>query len=301
MLLLSLNSPTGSKEVHFPTEWAELSAEQLQAYCNFIYPYRGQVFQVFESNLLIKEGREDQYFQMANAMLFSLLNISIQEYLQFDGEAVRQLIYDEKVLQFLFLEYNLWINPIQQLSVVERSRNARKVVYYGPINGFAQLSLSEFLDADEAYRNYLKATNDVTLSEVEMLIQLVAILYREQKENYNPKSPDTNGDCREKYNDLTVQYRIEDISKIDTSILLSIFIWFESAKNIITEKYQVCFKSSPDSGHVEPSRDIDPILTISRNMQNYDYFKNAPAMLVLEDIKKQILNAEELKAKQKTT
>lgn len=298
MLILSLTSPTQTKEVQFPTEWTELSAAQLQAYCNFIYPYRGQVFEVIENKLYIKEGREEQYFEMANAMLFSLLNLPMEEYLQFDGEAFRQLIYDEKVLRFLFLEYDLWINPITQIHAPGRE----PIFYFGPTTGFAQLTLSEFLDADEAYRNYLELRNSDTavIEPVEMvevrnaLVQLVSILYREQQKNYDPRSPDTNGDCREKYNDLTVQYRTEDISRVDPSLLLSIFIWFESAKNIVTQKYQVCFK-----GAAGQASDIDPILTISRSMLNYEMFKAAPAMLVLEDVKKQILEAEELKSKSK--
>lgn len=286
MIELALHFTPKPKVINFPSEWEELTAPQVEAYCRYVYPYRNQVFEVLNNELYIKEFREPQFIEICRAMLFSIIGIKLNQFNKIHNKIIKQLIFKEKILHFLFLEYNLWINPMPKLSVVERSRNAKKA-YYGPINGFAEISLSEFLDADEAYRSYLNN------SDITELNNFVAILYREKSADFNPKSPSTNGDCREPYNDLTVKFRVDNIAKLSLTKKLAVFIWFESCKNFITEKYEVIFKSS---GQTESEADaIDPILQISRNALNYNQFKNLPVMLIFEDIKKQNLESEKIK------
>lgn len=286
MIEIALHFARNPQVINFPTEWEELTAAQVEAYCLYVYPYRNQVFQVMDGELYIKEFREAQFVEICRAMLFSIIGINFKQFNKIHNQIIQDLIFEEKILHFLFLEYNLWINPMPKLSVVERSRNAKKV-YYGPVNGFAEITLAEFLDADELYRSYLEN------SEVADLDNFVAILYREKSKDFNPKSPTTNGDCREPYNDLTVKFRIDHIAKLPLTKKLAVFIWFESCKNFITDKYEVIFKSStPADGTAD---EIDPILQISRNALNYNQFKNLPVMLIFEDIKKQIQENEKLK------
>lgn len=289
MIEIALHFTKNPKIINFPSEWEELTAAQVEAYCRYVYPYRQQVFEVVDNELYIKEFRDEQFIEICRAMLFSIIGIKFIQFNKIHNKIIKELIFKEKILHFLFLEYNLWINPMPQLSVVERSRNAKKV-YYGPVNGFAEITLSEFLDADEAYRTYLNT------SDVADLDNFIAIIYREKSKDFNPKSPDTNGDCREPYNDLTVKYRLENISKLPLAKKLVPFIWFESCKNFITDKYEVIFSASDTERSRSAEADaIDPILQISRNALNYNKFKNLPVMLVFEDIKKQILETEKLK------
>jgi hypothetical protein len=280
MIELALHFIPKPKVINFPTEWEELTAPQVEAYCRYVYPYRQQVFEVLDNQLYIKEFREPQFIEICRAMLFSIIGIKLNQFNKIHNKIIKQLIFEEKILHFLFLEYNLWVNPMPE--IVKPS-----FAYYGPVSGFAEISLSEFLDADEAYRSYLAN------SEVTELNHFVAILYREKSADFNPKSPSTNGDCREPYNDLTVKFRVDNIAKLSLTKKLAVFIWFESCKNFITEKYEVIFKSS---GQTESQADaIDPILQISRNALNYNQFKNLPVMLIFEDIKKQNLESEKIK------
>lgn len=280
MIEIALHFTPKPKVINFPSEWEELTAPQVEAYCRYVFPYRQQVFEVIDNELFIKEFREEQFIEICRAMLFSIIGIKLIQFNKIHDKIIKDLIFNEKILHFLFLEYNLWVNPMPEIV-------KPNFAYYGPVNGFAEITLAEFLDADEAYRSYLNN------SDVADLDNFIAILYREKSKDFNPKSPDTNGDCREPYNDLTCKFRLENISKLPLAKKLVPFIWFESCKNFITEKYEVIFKSS---GQTETEADaIDPILQISRNALNYNKFKNLPVMLVFEDIKKQFQETERLK------
>lgn len=288
MIEIALHFTPKPKVINFPSKWEEITAPQVEAYCRFVYPYRQQVFEVINNELFIKEFREEQFIEICRAMLFCIIGIKFTQFNKIHNKIIKDLIFKEKILHFLFLEYNLWVNPMPEIKCKDVQLNV-STTYYGPLNGFAEITLAEFLDADEAYRNYL---NNLDITDLE---QFVSIIYREKSKDFNPKSPDTNGDCREPYNELTCKFRLENISKLPLDKKLVPFIWFESCKNFITEKYEVIFKSSGQTEGEADADAIDPILQISRNALNYNQFKNLPVMLVFEDIKKQFQETERFK------
>ena len=108
---------------------------------------------------------------------------------------------------------------------------------YGPSDDCKNLVFIEFIMAERNYAKFRKT------GEVQFLDNLIAILYRRKKENYNPTSVNYDGDIRERYNDDLVEGRAKKISKLDINIKLAILTYYHGCRDHIIgqKKFSLVF------------------------------------------------------------
>jgi hypothetical protein len=121
---------------------------------------------------------------------------------------------------------------------------------YGPEDHLKNIVFIEFIKAE---RNYTRFTRT---GEIKYLNELVAILYRPKKKNYNPESPDHDGDIREKYNDYNVVSRVDLVSRISLRKRLAILLYYYGCRKFIIDSplYKEIFVKE-DKKKVEEMRD----------------------------------------------
>jgi hypothetical protein len=119
---------------------------------------------------------------------------------------------------------------------------------YGPADHMKNLVFIEFIKAENNYNKFRKT------GKIENLDNLVAILYRPKKENYEPTSPNHDGDIRERYNDYTFELRAKQIRRLDIRIKLAIMMHFYGSRQFIIGRKQFSHVfTSETKGKVEKS------------------------------------------------
>lgn len=110
--------------------------------------------------------------------------------------------------------------------------------FYAPADDLKNLTIDEFRFTDPLYINYKKTKN------IDFLDALVAVLYRPKRKDYNPSSPEFNGDVREDFNEhLTVKYA-KKVAKLSEHKKHLIYLAYEGARNQIITDCPNLFNSS---------------------------------------------------------
>lgn len=116
--------------------------------------------------------------------------------------------------QFLFDKNTLTRNAIPKYKKL-----------YGPTDEFTNMIVSEFIFAEQSYRQY-KDDHQTVQAKEDHLNNLIAVIYRPGKKGYN-LSVNVDGDVRQPFNDnLTLQYK-NRVARWPKIIKLSILHWFE--------------------------------------------------------------------------
>jgi hypothetical protein len=114
---------------------------------------------------------------------------------------------------------------------------------YGPADAFDNLTMGEW-NACEIYYDLLVQHEDEGA-----LTNLVAVLYRRAKENYNTKL-DSDGDIRVEFNPNEISYHAKTVKRWPLNVKLAILFWYDGCREHLKSLYDL-FGSGGD-GTEEP-------------------------------------------------
>lgn len=113
--------------------------------------------------------------------------------------------------------------------------------FYGPAKEFNNLTLSEFHWCEIYYRQLATGEN-----KEQALNNLVAVLYRPSKPNYNNRlNPD--GDTRKPFNSHVIPYYSNTISKWPEDIKQAILRYYDGCREYIAALYDKLFSGTGDA------------------------------------------------------
>lgn len=113
--------------------------------------------------------------------------------------------------------------------------------YYGPSEGLCNLTLSEFYFTEKAYSNIVENKNDA-----EALNELVAILYRPAKPNYDI-AKNLDGDCRIAFNNNATDFYKKQISQWATDVKQAILLFYDGCRKKIADENPEIFSGTSSS------------------------------------------------------
>ncbi|WP_276496736.1 hypothetical protein [Pontibacter litorisediminis] len=108
-------------------------------------------------------------------------------------------------------------------------------VLYGPDERFRNLTFAEFIYTETLYTRLAKKLDEETLD------RLIAVLYRPQRQNYNPASPNYKGDIREDFNEHLFAGREPLIRQLPMHYKLAILAWYRGCKKELEALYDKVF------------------------------------------------------------
>jgi len=116
---------------------------------------------------------------------------------------------------------------------------------YGPSDGLSNLLCSEYIHAETAFDAFKRT------GRWQYALRLAAILYRPEKTNFNPDSPDYNGDPREAFNDFLVPDRCKKLESLDTKYISAVLMWYSACRDWIRKTWPEPFEADSASAAVD--------------------------------------------------
>lgn len=281
MIELQIHNRKGHTVHMVPESWSELTREQLIMYATIVYPHRKKMFSIEnEKDLVVNDGWQEVFDNVRMGMLYALVNIPFKQFAKLTDEFVHDMLYCMRIVDFIFMEYDLDSNLIASVEVDEKK-------YYGPVS-FELLTWDEFAYADKHFIDFVKEAKEESLN------QFFAALYRAQKINYNPADPSSDGDIREPFNLHTIEYRLPDIAKISQAEKIAALIWYECERDVMIANNEVVFTGAGAAGKLSPA---ETVLHIAGGLANFSLVRNSPALLVVSDLKRMITEHNNMKRK----
>jgi hypothetical protein len=198
-----------------PENWNELTAKQLV-----------EIVDIIHNNNSKPEVKELM-------ILKCLLNCSWFKFLRYSSDLKTRLI---KHIQWIADDKLRLTEPI--ISSYRNNIFCKKL--YSPDKEFNNLKMIEFHYAEVAYRFLVETKNDKYLDE------LVAILYRSGKENYDYKrNPD--GDIRIDFKGTDVDYHKKIVAKWPRAVKQSILMWYNGCREMLVEDYPLVYGGTPST------------------------------------------------------
>jgi hypothetical protein len=248
-------------------------------YAAIVYPYRKKMFRIEnDTDIVVNDGWEDVYQRVSLGMLYALLNIPHEQFILLSDEFIHDLLYGMRVLNFIFMEYDLEPNLIASVDT-----NGKK--YYGP-SSFELLTWDEFSFADTHFIDFVKTANEDSLN------LFFAALYRLAKNKYNPADPNTDGDIREPFNMHTIEYRLSDIKSVSQAEKIAALIWYECQREVMINDNDIVFTGAETTEQMPPA---ETVLHIAGGLANFNLVRTSPALLVVSDLKRIILESKKMK------
>ncbi|WP_022821917.1 hypothetical protein [Hymenobacter norwichensis] len=168
-------------------------------------------------------------------LLSVLLDVPLALVIHFTDVQVAQLLW---LTDFLLEENSL---TEQKLGSVQLPawRDPLRRTFYGPREHFRNMSFAEFIFADAYFVRYSQDR-----SQVAMLDKLVAVLYRPQRRNYDPNSPEFGGDRREDFNEHLLEKRVFMLEALPSTEKLAIYTWYAGCRKALEYAYPDVFTSA---------------------------------------------------------
>ena len=112
---------------------------------------------------------------------------------------------------------------------------------YGPDDDFNNLLLVEFHYTETAYNRLINGKDPDALDE------LIAILYREPKENYNHQR-NSDGDHRKAFVYGDIAWHKAKVKKWPTKIKLAVMLWYDGCRQQLVKDYPLVYptKAEPE-------------------------------------------------------
>ncbi len=186
-------------------------------------------------------------------------------------------------------EHAAWIFTQKDLTkqLLPRYKN-----FYGPADDFTNLRMIEFHAAEMAYYR-LEEEKDV-----DALNELVAILYRPAKKNYDIKK-NTEGDIRVTYNSNETEFFKKQIAKWPLNIKRAIRMWYDGCRQSLEENYRPAFEGG-DTSYKDYYDGMYGMIRSIAEKKTYGDFDKVSEMyvaLAFKEIAETKLEEEELKQK----
>ncbi len=121
---------------------------------------------------------------------------------------------------------------------------------YGPEDMLKNIVFIEFIKCERAYTRFTRT------GKIQFLNELVSIIYRPKKKDYNPESPNYDGDIRERYNDYNVSLRAKAVARISIRKRLAVLLFYYGCrKNIIDSPLYKEIFTKQDAKKVDQMKD----------------------------------------------
>jgi hypothetical protein len=138
--------------------------------------------------------------------------------------------------------------------------------YYGPSKRCYNLRFLEFVNAEKCFHAFNKTRN------VKYLNELCAVLYRPEKKDYHPLSPDYDGDRREPFNDFIYQKRARRFRFLSANKRYAVYIFYAGCRNALITAHPLLFEEGSVSS--ESSNPVDGLLKPMYLLNMGDITKN---------------------------
>jgi len=241
-------------DLKMPITWDQLTPAQLLYVCRlFLKKLRATEFKLLVFlrltgvKALPRKIIADQvyYFFRFNKIQFSL--------------SVSELHWFTESAAFLMSDSHLTKNNFQKFTIFGKR-------FFGPSNKCYNITFLEFLNIEAAIFKFHNSRDN------KYLRQLCAILYRPQCKNYNPASPDYNGDRREPFNDFTYQYRARWFRFISPVKAYAVYVFYIGCRNALMAANPELFTGSVVSS--DPANPVDNIKKLMMELNLGDITKN---------------------------
>lgn len=190
-----------------PEEWNELTGKQLITIAGLLH-----------SNL-----EEDIFYLKA---LQCLSNLSTVKFM------LQPL--DAKLNCFEHLD---WLQSSDDKELLTKQLLPKYKGLYGPTDELGNLLLVEFHYTEIAYQNL------ITTNEVQYLNELVAIMYREPKANYD-HARNSEGDHRVIFTDNDIAYHTKKVAKWPLAVKQAILMWYDGCRQDLVNSYSTVYPAS---------------------------------------------------------
>lgn len=174
-------------------------------------------------------------------------------------------------------------------------------VLFGPSSALANLTLWEYIRAEQAFLGYVNGGDN---PDPKKLDKLVAILYRPARPDYDPQ---IHEDRRVPLVDAAVDVRLAQVAKVDIAVKIAILMWFDSCRSLIIKMYPAIFRKAEDSELDKKLRQkskapassstgwLDLITSLSADMTQFEKIGNTNLMIAFTDLSNRIRQAKQKK------
>jgi hypothetical protein len=226
MIKLLLNK----KYYSVPTKWNELTAKQLV-----------KIISIFEKPGEVTEARMK--------LLQIITGISMWRWIFVSADELNDALY---LTDFLIGENSLTKNHLSNYKG-----------FAGPADDFENLLMCEFAYTEDYFLRYRAAfplQGEPKGAGVDLLNQLVAVLYRKTKRGYN-KAINKDGDARAEFNEYVCKYHAKrSIASWPLNVKLAIAHWYDGCRTKLVNDYAEVFSG----GEGEPAK--YGLVSIMRNV-----------------------------------
>jgi hypothetical protein len=118
--------------------------------------------------------------------------------------------------------------------------------WWGPRESLRNVSFAEFIFADAYFVAYARSQEPAHLD------QLVAVLYRPQRADYDPTAVSFLGDRREDFNEHLVPARARCFAALDMTEKLAVLTWYRGCRLQLERDYPLVFEA-PEGVDVDPT------------------------------------------------
>jgi len=218
----------GKKTIHAPGEWNELSEKQLLIIAPVVMNFLGYVNQI-KIPYLQKEEKHRTEILIVKYLLgvpWSWITKRL------DAAQVTELC--ELTKPFL--------DNISLTDTLIKTVTTEGIEYHGPGDMMGLVSVDEFGFADTFFRKWI-ITQDYSYLE-----QMIACLYREKRQGYDPGSASFQGDIREDFNRYKIEPRAEKFKSLPLKIKAALLLQFWGARDWMVKAHKNVFTTKKQSG-----------------------------------------------------
>lgn len=226
------------QHIEFPSEWNELTADQLKAIAVLLHSQeRMPDFRVKAVHAMI--GSKNELFRQYGLILkaqdkaIKQANLVAMRYWQARRDALNEAIYSiSETLRFTFEKITLTKQLLPRVKG-----------FFAPSTGFGNVSFVEFANAETAYKSWANTSEDVYLN------RLIAVLYRPNLRFWRIRSFfSIDFDPRRPYTDAMAAAMLSKVARWPMDVKYSILAWFSGCYNYIIEKYPHVFREGEGEG-----------------------------------------------------
>jgi hypothetical protein len=161
--------------------------------------------------------------------------------------------------------------------------------YWGPCRECRNLSWKEFIHSEGQFFAY---NNSKPERKQFYLNMLCAVLYRPQRADYHPMSPDYNGDRRQPFNDFIYPGRAKWFRLLAIDKRYAVYTFYAGCRNAMVEAHPLTFKSGGVSSEA-PQSPVKGLIQLVTDLNQGDVTKNeqilnSPAWDVLDLLERTI-------------
>lgn len=268
----------GGKRKQIPSSYNEITLEQLRVYVEFVERRKSEIFSLENGKVVVKDQKA--LTEAQSALLWAILDMKFRLFVRIGAYQIRDLVATEKLVDFFFTD----LLTENKLPRIKRFRKS----LYGPVNAFHRLSFEEFGFADNAFHQF-NHTGDI-----KYLDELVATLYRPAKKKFDPKAADTDGDIRQEFNFLTIDFRMDQVAKMREVDKWCVYVWFDHCRRQLVERYKELFEKNDKKKSRSGGTWVETAMAIGHGVLNFNVVRKTPVYQIFMDLDRLRLDKLEL-------